>query len=489
MHGRLTAAWGGAAVLLVLPQRVAAHAFGARYDLPIPLGLWLAGAGAVVALSFVLALLFLRGGRHAPAAWRLDLMTMPLVRPIASTVLVAARAIAVALFVLIVAAGFIGTQTTTKNVAPVLVWVLWWIGMAYTVALFGDLWRAIDPWTTIFGWAERTFNADGRPLRPYPAWLDAWPAVAFFFIFAWLEIVSDSGEVPGRLAVLVLAYSAITWAGMSTFGRAVWRERAEAFSVCFGLLGRFGITEGGRAPNTDRPAWRLRAPGVGLLADRPLSPALVVFTLLLLATVSFDGIAETPLWAAILDGIAESQWLRPLLVALQDTGVNLVKLVRTLGLVATVAIFLCVYLLFCRACGRAGGGGLGLWTVAGWFVLSLVPIAIAYHLSHYFSYLLLAGQLAIPLASDPFGWGWDLFGTARYAMDISVVSAKMVWYLATVAVVAGHVFAVYLGHVTALRVFPDARRAHASQVPLLILMVAYTMLSLWILAQPIVEAG
>jgi hypothetical protein len=125
--------------------------------------------------------------------------------------------------------------------------------------------------------------------------------------------------------------------------------------------------------------------------------------------------------------------------------------------------------------------------VARIFVLSLVPIAIAYHLAHYMSYLLLAGQLIIPLASDPFGFGWNLFGTAAYTIDISVIDAKSVWFLAVGAIVAGHIAAVYLSHVMALRSYPDSRSATRSQYPMMILMVGYTMTSLWILSQPVVE--
>jgi hypothetical protein len=124
--------------------------------------------------------------------------------------------------------------------------------------------------------------------------------------------------------------------------------------------------------------------------------------------------------------------------------------------------------------------------LAGYFVLSLVPIAIAYHLAHYLSYLLIAGQNIIPLASDPFGNGWDLFDTKTYRLDIGIVNAKMVWYVAVVAIVVGHVSAVYVAHVMALRVFPTARQALFSQLPMVALMVGYTMVSLWILSQPIV---
>jgi hypothetical protein len=133
--------------------------------------------------------------------------------------------------------------------------------------------------------------------------------------------------------------------------------------------------------------------------------------------------------------------------------------------------------------------GPGLKSLAGMFVLPLVPIAIAYHVAHYFSLLAIAGQFVIPLASDPFGYGWDLFGTMLYRVDIGIVDARSVWYLAVIAIVTGHMIAIWLAHVAATQLYADARAARRSQYPMLILMVGYTMLSLWILAQPIVEAA
>jgi hypothetical protein len=111
---------------------------------------------------------------------------------------------------------------------------------------------------------------------------------------------------------------------------------------------------------------------------------------------------------------------------------------------------------------------------------------VAYHLAHYFSLLLTAGQFVIPLASDPFGFGWNLFGTAGYKVDLGILSPYVFWYSAVALIVAGHAVAVFVAHLEAWRLFGNRRAALASQVPLLVLMVAYTMLSLWILAQPIV---
>ena len=107
---------------------------------------------------------------------------------------------------------------------------------------------------------------------------------------------------------------------------------------------------------------------------------------------------------------------------------------------------------------RAAGGELSAGTVARLFVLSLVPIAIAYHLAHYLTYLLIQGQLVIRLASDPFGFGWNLLGTARYRPDIGIVGARFAWYTAVVAIVLGHIIAVYVAHAIALGRVPGSAR-------------------------------
>jgi hypothetical protein len=119
-------------------------------------------------------------------------------------------------------------------------------------------------------------------------------------------------------------------------------------------------------------------------------------------------------------------------------------------------------------------------------VWTLVPIAVAYHLSHYFSLLLTTGQFIVPLASDPFGRGWDLFGTRGHKVDLGIVSPTVYWYGSVVLIVAGHVLSVVVAHVEARCRFDSHRAALRSQVPMLALMVAYTSLSLWIMAQPIV---
>jgi hypothetical protein len=273
---------------------------------------------------------------------------------------------------------------------------------------------------------------------------------------------------------------------MLLFGRKCWLEHGETFALIFALLGRFAPTEV-RVVN-GQCEWNLRPYAVGLLVDQPVHASLMVLVITMLATVTFDGFMETPLWVEIADQIG--LWLTPFAFASD----NLHSIVATVGLAGTVVLFLTIYLAFsrlmagCAATAARANARHSASVVARYFVFTLVPIAIGYHLAHYLSFVVMAAQYLVPLASDPFGLGWDLFGTGNYIVRIAIVDARFVWYASVTAIVIGHVAAVYLAHAMAMRVFGDKRAALRSQYPMLALMVGYTMMSLWIIAQPIVSS-
>jgi len=470
---------------VVASGQAQAHGFGARYDLPIPLSLYLAGAALTVALSFAMLALFMRSAPPADEYWRINLMGTAFGRLLgAPGVLLACRAFGVALFLLVVAAGLFGAQSPLKNIAPVMVWAIWWVGMAYISALLGNLWALVNPLDTLFAWTE-ALCARIWPARKlalglrYPDALGAWPAIVLFLAFVWMEVVWEHSDSPARLATAMLAYAALTWLGMLLFGRAQWLGRGEVFALVFGLLARFAPTEL-RKSTAGSLALDLRPYGVGLLSREPVSNSILVLALAMLAAVSFDGFMETPLWATVLEHYAP-----PAQDPAGDSDATRAW-VQSAGVIGTPLLFVAVYLVFCRLIAWGGGGFIPVTRVAGLFVLTLVPIAIAYHLAHYLSFLAMAGQYLIPLASDPFGFGWDLFGTKNYFIKIGLVDARAVWYLSIGAIVTGHIVAVYLAHRVALRAYPDRKIALRSQWPMVALMVCYTMTSLWIIAQPIV---
>lgn len=380
------------------------------------------------------------------------------------------RLLAAMVFALTLCAVFFGVQDPYRNLITTMVWVVWWVGFAFVCALAGDLWALVNPLRLP---VEKARLA-------YPARLGAWPAVLLFLGFAWAELVWRDNDVPAYLACAVLAYALLTWSAMLVFGREQWLRRGEAFAIAFGVLGRFAplYARAGRL--------HLRWPGAGLLADEPVHPSLAVFVLLMLASGSFDGFLETPLMRDLETAAQASPALAAALFRLSELGLDESQLIATAAMLAFALGFVAAFWLTAWAMVRLSGTNPPVRDVACASVLTLVPIAVAYHLAHYFSLALTAGQFIIPLASDPFGFGWDLFGTAGYKVDLGIVSPYVFWYGAVTLIVAGHVIAVVLAHAAALRVFGRRQAGLASQVPMVALMVAYTMLSLWILAQPVV---
>jgi hypothetical protein len=465
-----------AAAMVLRATRAEAHAFGARYDLPLPLELYLAAAGMAVAASFFGALLFLRAGRARTL--HLDLPVPASVGHALSTVLGLAGVLGLAI---LLGAAFSGPQEAVRNLATVWVWVIWWVGFLLFSALVVGLWPQIDPFRRL---AALLTRAAGRPWTENAGDL---PSVAGFIApagllaIAWVELVSDWSEDPSAVGLLVTAYLVVALLGGLVFGLQ-WFRVADPLTRVFTVLGRV-------APLSvdNRSTLRLRPPGEGLLEPSPSLRGEVALVTALIGIVLFDGLSETPAWAAVLDFVSESQRLRPSLLWLRDQGADLIKVIHTVGLFATVAAFCGAYWLVVVLMRALAGGGPATGQLAQGFVGTLLPIAVAYHLSHYVSYLLIAGQLVFPAASDPFGLGWDLFGTRNRSIDISVIGAKQIWWIAFTALIAGHALSVLVAHRRALQLFGDPRRAALSQVPMTIAMVGLTVLSLWILSQPITE--
>ena len=498
--------------LIAMSSPVAAHGFGERYDLPFPLPYYLGGAGLVVALSFVIMGMTARQWEPDDEYPAIAISRGFVGSIMSGTVMTwSVRLIGIFAFVLVLIAGFYGTPVSDRNISVVIIWVVFWVGLAYSSALIGNIWVLLNPWDSIF----RIFEAVVRlvdlgrviPLnRPYPDRLSYWPAFALFLVFAWIESSFSGSSTPTTLATFVAIYSFVTFTGMFVFGRQVWLRQAEAFTAFFSLLARFSPTEVAVtdrtvcetcssdceihqdvcvdcyecyeiAPRETRNLY-IRPYAAGLKTVERISTSQMAMVLTVLATVSFDGFTATSEWVGFFDR---------LLPIFDSFGSHTGTVINSIGLAAMVGVFVSVYIVLIQFVIMASGEELPAESVARKFVLSLVPIALAYHLAHFFSFLLIQGQLVIPLLSDPLGHGWDLFGTADYVIELTIVNARATWLISVAAIVIGHIFAVYLAHMTALKTFTSNKAALHSQYPMLILMVGYTMVGLWILAQPIVN--
>jgi hypothetical protein len=422
-----------------LPATAWAHGVGGRQDLPVPLRYFVVGAALVLVLSFAaLAVLWPQPRLQRLSAGR------PLRLPGWRVVRGVLGAAGIAGLALVVAAGFFGADDAGRSPGPVLVFIVWWLVLPFFSALVGDVYRWASPWR----WLGRSEEA-GTEERGW------WPAAVVILAFTWLELVApDNGpRVLAAAALVYTAYLALTASGSDGFA---------AYNRLFG----------GIAPLTmeEQPTWRGWLRGLPHLAERPGLVALVV---VMIGSVSFDGAGATPWWdtnvTPLLDGVfgGLGRTARPLAAG-------------TAGLLGACLLVGLAYLGASWAAARLGGAGTAR-SVARRFAHTLVPIAFAYAFAHYFTLVMFEGQLLLSTLSDPFGRGWDLFGTAGRAIDYTLLSPAAVWWVQVAAIVGGHLAGVVLAHDRALADF-SGERAVRSQYAMLALMVLLTGLGLAILA-------
>ncbi len=304
------------------------------------------------------------------------------------------------------------------------------------------------------------------------------PAAAGILAFATMELVASNGDKPENVAIAALVYSAITFVAMALYGVERWCDRGEAFSVYYNLFSRISPV----CRQGDQLG--LRRPLSGLAQLEPI-PGTVVLLATIIGSVTFDGLAEAPLWTGIAPDIAsffESIGLSP---------ENALEATFMVGLLGAITVIYGFYRLGIAG-ARTVGGNLSGDKLANTFIHSLAPIALAYTAAHYLTLLLFQGQAVIRIAAPPLGFlasnplgedGVDIFGTANDAINYGVIGASTTWYWQVAFVVLGHVAALVLAHDRALVVYDDSRVAVRSQYWMLVVMVGFTSLALWLLAQ------
>jgi hypothetical protein len=456
-RSRLAVLAGVAAAVALAPPAAEAHGLVQRTSLPIPEWLFGWAAAIVLVASFVgLAVLWPTPRLQRPA-WR----ALPGGRLLGSRPVEAlCGALGVALLVVVILAGYLGHGSALDNLAPTFILIDFWVGLVLASVLFGDVFRAFSPW--------RAIRLPG--FRPYPEHWGRYPAAIALLGFTWVELVSGWGEVPGDLTTAAVVYTVYTLGMQAVFGTESWTRHGEAFAVYFNLFSRLSVWE-----RRDRVIG-LRPPLGGLpRLDTP--PGTVLFVVVMIGTVTFDGFSQGQIWKDVSVDLAD---------ALDGlVGVDAApKVVGTLGLLAAVAVIGGFYRLGIDG-ARSVGGDIETPELRRTFIHTLVPIALVYVVAHYLTFLLFEGQATFYLASDPFGQGWDLFGTADRAINYTYLSQNATWYVQVAVVVVGHVAALTLAHDRALTLYRDPKLAVRSQYWMLAVMVGFTSLALWLLSQAI----
>jgi hypothetical protein len=460
-HRRAGALAAGLAGLTLLSTAApaAAHGLGGRSDLPLPLWLVTYGAAAALLASFA-ALAVLWPQARLEHGVR-EAVLPPWAQSSARPAEVVVRVLGLVLFVLVLSAAAFGDPDPALNLAPRAVYVVFWVGLTVVSGLVGNLWAVLSPYDTLAAVAGRVRSrrrpAPPEPIRRPPYRWGRWPAVAGLAAFAWLELCHPDPASPRVIAVALAVYSVAVLAGAARWGRG-WLRQGEAFAAFFGLLSAMAPLHRG-----DDGRLRLRPPLAGLARVRP-DPGTTALVLVALGSTTFDGVTRTGLWEDVL-GLRQA-WEA--------------SLVATVGLVFVTGLVTLLYVAAMRSAARVVDRPEA--TLVHGFAPSLVPIALAYAVAHYFSLLVFEGQGAWAQLSDPYGEGWDLFGSADRPIDFLVVSTTTIAVVQAGSIVVGHLAGVVLAHDRAVARFKP-KLATRSQYPLLAVMVAYTAGGLFLLLQ------
>lgn len=468
----------------------------------------------ILLMSFGVIELLAGDGRTAgamDARWSLTSWT-PLRRMLSSSLFPLIPRVATSvLFLVVIAAGLFGDQNPAMNIAPLLTWTVWWTGLIFAVLYLGKGWCTVCPWDALAGWTAR-FGS--RLDIPWPRALrNIWPAVALFLALTWVELGMGITLIPRATAWVALGMLGMAVVSAVLFERKSFCRYACLVGRVSGLYALFSSVEvratssscsgcrtaecwngsglGDGCPTFEHPrAMKLNTyctmcaecfktcpSGSMSLNLRPWAADLAVegkprvdeavLALILLSMTAFHGLTMTPTWAALLEATKSA------------TGLSFMGAFSAL---MAVFLILPVIVYAALAAVSAAWARVEYRDIALRFAYALLPIALFYHLAHNAEHFLMEGPKLLALVSDPFGWGWNLFGTARWTVP-PLVSLEGLWRIQVLFVLVGHLYSLWIT-ARAARRLASGRGALAVQIPMLVAMVAFSWVSLWLLKQP-----
>lgn len=480
-----------------LPDVAQAHSFSVPYVLPIPLWIYVYACMAMLVVSFAAVGYFLvtpgAVGVKAPVSAEVG-AKKAFPGKIGQLTVAAVRGVAIVLLIVTIVAGFIGTKDPQLNISMTLFWVVFLLGFAYLVALIGDLFAIVNPWETMLDILEKCGINFSKTRVGYPEWLGYFPALGGYVGLVWIELFTDPR--PSVLSVALLSYVGIVLIGSWLFGRTAWLRYGEFFGLFFRLLGSMAPVEYARAADQGGWRWRLRMPFSGIVDDHKEHLSLLPFVLFMLSSTSYDGLHDTEVWLNIywkhLLQLIEPLWG---VVNLKERATLIIKwhaVYQHGGLLLLLALYVGLYLFVVAVAKKMVGTKIRIGELALRFSYSLIPIAVVYNVTHYFTFLITQIRLLPWLIGDPFGFGWNPFHIDRIP-QWAPLNMALIWHTQVALILIGHLVSVCVAHLIALRVFPSQRQAVLTQYPMLVLMMVYTSAGLWILSlhltQQMADAG
>jgi len=461
-----------------------AHAFDEKYDLPLPINYFLWGAAGTVLLTYFLAIFFLKSPIGILRTNALAEMKPPVffhnqLRYLLLPIQLCFLSIVGGLLII----GITGPQNPLMNLIPHVLWVNWWIGMPLLFMIFGNILQLFSPVDTLFNGISLLFKKPLIPLLKYPSWLGCWPATFLLLSWCWIEVIYPNAALPRYISVIVIIWLITCTSLKILFGKDCVRNHLDFFAIYFSY---FGKTSPFYYPEKKSQGVALIWPFKGLLVNNQPSSisGSVSFVIAMLSTVLFDGLHGSDAWQFY------EKFLTKYVPKLLDINGYVA------GAIGVFLVWFVLYAIFLLSCALNlilckyfyPQIKMNFQNIVKNFAPTLVPIAIAYLIAHNFSSLILQGQNFLALLSDPYQLGWDICGTANLRPDITLIDAKLTWYIAIVSILLGHVISIWLCHLSALKLFKSPRVAGVSTLPLSLVMIIYTVISLIVLAEPLVNS-
>ena len=434
---------------------VFAHGVGGAQDLPIPAQYAIAGSGAALVVSFLVLMLAWRKPRfnadtsgYPVPRWLAGIIDSPVLVPIL-------RVVGFAFFLYLAWAAIAGPDLLINpTFGVVYVWL--WVGLVPASLLFGPIWKVLSPARTFHLLLSKVNGAGSdRGMIDLPRWVGYWPAALGLFAFVWLELIFPNSTYLGPIRLWFAVYFAVLISGAAVFGNR-WLERADPFEAYSTLVGHLALI-GRRADGT----LVFRSPLANLDGIKP-APGLVAVIAVLLGSTAYDGFS------------ASNAWLR--FAQSTDANMTLVGTVVLFGFCAFVAVsFTAATIATGVEPGTARSG------LPARFAHSVVPIIVGYMIAHYASLLVETGQQVLVQLSDPMATGANLLGTANWQVQYVLSSnPTLLAVIKVLAVVTGHILGVVAAHDRATKILP-LRHQLTGQLPLLFVMVTYTVGGLYLL--------
>lgn len=479
----------------------------------IPPWLLVLSVALLIVLSFVIVEWL---GLGKQSRWRFNLLKKKRLYGIARSRAVQAipQLAALIVFGMVIYAGLAGSQV--RNVAPVFVWTIWWAGLIFAVLLVGPVFCFACPWDGLANLVTRLggfFRIDPLTLgKPTPPWLKSvWPALLLFGILTWAELGLGVTTSPRRTAYMGLGMAALAVTFALTFEKKAFCHYVCPVGRITGMYSNFspieirhrnayvcerctteecktgnergyacptglslkvlnqatyctGCTECIKSCDKRNVALNLRPFGADLHATHLPRLDEAALCLGLLALTLFHGLSMTTAWESFEPGSQSVlRWLK--LNWGMSNEVNF-----TLGMLLALAIPVGLFWLSCQVASRLIKTGVSTYELFLRYSMSLLPVALFYHLAHNAMHLFGEGGNIVSLLSDPLGLGTDYFGTR----DISVghlLSETTLWYVQVGLILIGHLFGIVVAHRTSRQIFSERADATRSLVPVLIVML------------------